>query len=64
MVYNVHDVLRKVVFYYTKKIKKSIFDYDLKFLSFLKMKHKIYKELTHFQKFIFIQKKLKTCHLH
>jgi hypothetical protein len=51
MVYNVHDVLRRVVFYYTKKHKKnfkSIFGYDLKFLSFKKMKHKIYKELTHF----------------
>jgi hypothetical protein len=35
---------------------KSIFGYDLKLLSFLKTKHSIYKELAHFQKFIFIQK--------
>jgi hypothetical protein len=40
MEYNVHDVLRKVVAYYTKKSKsKSKFGYDLKLLSFLKMKH-------------------------
>jgi hypothetical protein len=66
MAYNVHDVLRRVVIYYTrkKKFKKSIFGYDLKLLSFLKMKHKIYKELTHFQNFIFIQNyKQKKCHL-
>jgi hypothetical protein len=54
MGYNVHDVLRIVVFYYTKKhkkFKKSIFNYDLKLLSFQKMKHIIYKESTHFQNF-------------
>jgi hypothetical protein len=59
MGYNVHEVLRKILVYLYKKtfLKfKSIFGYDLKLLSFLKMKHKIYKELTHFQKFIFIQK--------
>jgi hypothetical protein len=42
MEYNVHDVLRKFVAYYTKKSKsksKSKFGYDLKLLSFLKMKH-------------------------
>jgi hypothetical protein len=43
---------------YKKTLKKlkSIIGYDLKLLSFLKMKHGIYKELTHFQNFIFIQK--------
>jgi len=59
MGYNVHEVLRKILVYlYKKTFKnfKSIFGYDLKLLSFFKMKHKIYKELTHFQKFIFIQK--------
>jgi hypothetical protein len=43
MVYNVHDMLRKIVAYYKKKnlifFKKSIFGYDLKLLSFLKTKH-------------------------
>jgi hypothetical protein len=42
MGYNVYDVLRKLVFYYARKhknFKKSIFGYDLKFLSFKKMKH-------------------------
>ncbi len=33
-----------------------IFEYDLKFLSFKKMQHIIYKKFAHFQKFIFIQK--------
>jgi hypothetical protein len=31
-----------------------IFGYDLKLLSSITMKQKNYKELTHFQKFIFI----------
>jgi hypothetical protein len=42
MGYNVHDVLKKFVAYYTRKHKKkfkSIFGYDLKLLSFLKTKH-------------------------
>jgi hypothetical protein len=55
MTYNVHDMLRKVVAYYLKNRKQN-FGYDLKLLSFLKTQHKIYKESTHFQKFIFIQK--------
>jgi len=37
---------------------KSIFGYDLKLLSFLKMKHVIYKESTHLQKFVLFKKKL------
>jgi hypothetical protein len=52
-------VLRKVVIYYIKKhenVKKIKIGFDLKLLSFLKTKQKIYKELRHFQKFIFIQK--------
>jgi len=39
---NVHDVLRKVIVYYTRKhknIKNIKIGYDLKLLSFLKMKH-------------------------
>ncbi len=59
MGYNVLDVLRRIVYYYIKKhkkLKKSIFGYDLKLLSLKKMKHKIYKELTQFQIFMFIQK--------
>jgi hypothetical protein len=48
-------MLRKVVAYYLKNRKQN-FGYDLKLLSFLKTQHKIYKESTHFQKFIFIQK--------
>jgi hypothetical protein len=48
----------------TKKYTKSIFGYDLKLLPFLKTKHWIYKELAHFQKFIFIQNyKQKICHV-
>jgi hypothetical protein len=40
MSFNVHDVLRKVIVYYTKKkmFIKQI-GYDLKLLSFLKTKH-------------------------
>jgi len=59
MGYNVHDVLKKFVAYYTRKHKKkikSIFGYDLKLLSFLKIKHQIYKKSPHFQIFIFIKK--------
>jgi hypothetical protein len=54
MGYNVHDVLKRVLFYYIKKpyfFSKSIFGYDLSFLSFKKMKHKISKELICFQIF-------------
>jgi hypothetical protein len=39
MGYNVHDVLKEVATYYIKKhknFKKSIFGYDLQFLSFNK----------------------------
>ncbi len=57
MGYTVQDVLKIFIVYYTRKHKKkfkSIFGYDLKLLSFLKLKHKIYKESTHFSKFIFI----------
>ncbi len=35
------------------KIKKSIFGYDLKFLSFKKMKENFYKESIYFQNSIF-----------
>ncbi len=59
MGYNVRDVLRRIVVYYRRKhrnLKKSIFGYNLKLLSFKKMKHIIYKELTQFQ--IFILKKI------
>jgi hypothetical protein len=57
--YNVHDVLRRVIFYCIWKhnnFKQSTFGYDLKLLSFLKMKHKTYKESIYFQIFIFIKK--------
>ncbi len=60
MGYNVYDVLRIIVLYYRRKHKnvfKSSFGYNLKLLSFKMMKHIIYKELTQFQNFIFIQKK-------
>jgi hypothetical protein len=53
MGYNVHDLLKNFVAYYTRK--HNFFGYDMKLLSFKKMKHWIYKESTHFQKFIFIQ---------
>jgi hypothetical protein len=39
---NVHDVLRKIVVYYTRKhkdVKKLKIGYDLKLLSFSKTKH-------------------------
>ncbi len=53
MRYSVHDILRRIVVFYTRKHKikkkKSIFGYDLKLLSFLKMKHRIYKEFIYFQ---------------
>jgi len=52
-------VLIKVVVYYKYiyiNVNKNKFGYDLKLLSFLKMKHWIYKELKHFQNFIFSQK--------
>ncbi len=41
MIYNIQDVLKKVVTSYTRKHKilKINFGYDLKLLSFLKMKH-------------------------
>ncbi len=50
-------MLRKFEVYYKikhKNVKKI--GYDLKLLSILKMKHQIYKESRHFQKFIFIKK--------
>jgi hypothetical protein len=48
----------------TEKKIKSIFGYDLKLLSFLKMKHIIYKELTHIQiSYLFKNRKKKPCHL-
>jgi hypothetical protein len=56
MGYDVHDVLRKVVVYYTKNHKFIWKNYDLKLLSFLKAKHSIYNESLHFQNFTFIQK--------
>ncbi len=51
-------MLRKVVVYHikTEKCKKIKIVYDLKLLTLKKMKHWIYKESRHFQKFIFIQK--------
>jgi len=61
MGYNVHDVLRRVVFYYTKQHKKfkNNYDYDLKLLSFLKMRHTIYKGINTFSRFhIYSQKKI------
>jgi hypothetical protein len=45
------------------KIKKSIFGYDLKFLSFKKMKENFYKESIYFQKSIFNKTKKKKIHL-
>jgi hypothetical protein len=48
-------VLKKVIFYYTRKheiVKKKI-DYDLKLLSFKKTKQEIHKELRHFKNHIF-----------
>jgi hypothetical protein len=62
MGYNVHDVVKKSCILLCKKTLKkvkSIFGYDLKLLSFLKMKHKIYKELTHFSK-LHIYSKIQT----
>jgi hypothetical protein len=38
-----------------KECKNLIFGDDLKFSSFFKMKHWIYKEFSHFFKFIFIK---------
>jgi len=37
MRYNVHDALRNIIAYYTKKFKNSIFGCDLKLLSFSKI---------------------------
>jgi hypothetical protein len=60
-------VLRKVVFYYTRKhknVEKIKTSYDLKLLSFLKMKHWIYKELRHFQNSYLLENdEEKKCHL-
>jgi hypothetical protein len=60
MGYNVHDVLKVVVYHTRKYLKfKNIFlDKDLKLLSFLKMKHWIYKEPIHF-KFSYLCKRYK-----
>jgi len=58
MRYNVHDVLKKkesILYEKTYNLEKSIFEYDFKLLSFKRMKCLIYKELTHFQIFTFIQ---------
>lgn len=56
MGYNVHDLLRKFIAYYTKKIKilKWIINYDLKLSSVFK--NRIYKESTHFWEFTYIKK--------
>jgi hypothetical protein len=42
MGYNVHDVLKKIVVYYTKinQLKMNFFCYDLKLLPFLKRHNK------------------------
>jgi len=57
MGYNVHDVWKKgynLKYNKTKECEILIFGDYLKFWSFFKMKHWIYKEYAHFKKFIFI----------
>ncbi len=58
MGYNLHDVLRKVVAYYKRQHENIQIDFLVMIwiCHYLKKKkHWIYKESTHFQKFIFIQ---------
>jgi hypothetical protein len=52
---NVHNVLRKVVVYYTRK-HKNVFLKKIEIIINFKDKTLTYKESRHFQKFIFIQK--------
>ncbi len=66
MGYGVYDVWSIIKLFHTswvmyikynkiKECENLIFGDDLKFWSFFKMKHWIYKESTHFKKFIVIQ---------